>query len=111
MQCLYCKKRLGLFASKKRQFCSELHEVAYHDEQSGLAMRRVLDPLFTAAAKTPQVRTAPTPPPPSQPVEAEPESRPALKAAPVLEVPAPAQGGFCLRQQLPKPAAPDLAAA
>ena len=47
MICLYCKKRLGLFAGKKK-FCSELHEVAYNDEQSGLAMRRVLDPLFAA---------------------------------------------------------------
>jgi hypothetical protein len=47
MQCLYCKKKLGLFASRKRPFCSEQHEVAFNDEQAGLAMRRVLDPLFT----------------------------------------------------------------
>ena len=59
MQCLYCKKRLGLFASKKFPYCSELHEVAYHDEMSGLALRRVLDPLFTAPVKSPPLRTTP----------------------------------------------------
>ena len=36
MQCLYCHKRLGIFASKKQRFCSELHEVAYNDEQTGV---------------------------------------------------------------------------
>lgn len=51
MECLYCHKRLGFFASKKRPFCSELHEVAYQDEQQGLALRRVLDPLFTEPAR------------------------------------------------------------
>jgi hypothetical protein len=46
MQCLYCNKRLGLLSFKKRPFCSEPHEVAYHDEQSEVAMRRMMDPLF-----------------------------------------------------------------
>ncbi len=59
MQCLYCKKKLGLFASKKRQFCSQQHEVAYHDEQSGLALRRVLDPLFTEPARKTPLQPAP----------------------------------------------------
>jgi hypothetical protein len=52
MQCLYCEKRLGLFArlglfTWKRPFCSEQHAVAYQDQQSGMAMSRVLDPRFT----------------------------------------------------------------
>ena len=60
MECLYCHKKLGLFASKKRPFCSELHEVAYHDEQAGVALRRVLDPLFTEPVqKAPLPRPAP----------------------------------------------------
>jgi len=49
MQCLYCKKRLGLFASKKRPFCSKLHEDWFHDEQSGTAIRRLLEPFPEAA--------------------------------------------------------------
>ena len=54
MQCLYCKKKLGLFASKKRRSARQQHEVAYNDEQAGLALRRVLDPLLTEPArKTP----------------------------------------------------------
>ncbi len=46
MQCLYCKKRLGLFASEKRPFCSEAHEVAHQDAQSGFALLRLMDPMF-----------------------------------------------------------------
>jgi hypothetical protein len=56
MQCLYCKTRLGLFASRKRPFCSELHEVAYQEEHAEVAMRRVLDPMFTAPVKRPPLR-------------------------------------------------------
>jgi hypothetical protein len=46
MQCLYCSKRLGLFASRKRPFCSESHQVAYQYQLSVAAMRRVLDPIY-----------------------------------------------------------------
>jgi len=60
VECLYCKKRLGMFASKKSPFCSELHEVAYHDEQAGLALRRVMDPSFANSDPPPPLRlTAP----------------------------------------------------
>jgi hypothetical protein len=59
MRCLYCNKRLGLFSSKRRLFCSELHETAYHDERSGLAMRRVLDPLFTVLVEPPAIPATP----------------------------------------------------
>src|SRR5258708_13119384 len=45
MQCLYCQKKLGMFASKKRPFCSKLHEDWYQDEQSGSAVRRLLEPF------------------------------------------------------------------
>jgi hypothetical protein len=48
MQCLYCHKRLGLFASKKRPFCSQQHEDRYHREQVGSALRRLLAPLEEA---------------------------------------------------------------
>jgi hypothetical protein len=51
MQCLYCKKQLGLFASKKRPFCSEEHEVVHQTERTMLALRRVLDPLLTIPVK------------------------------------------------------------
>ena len=36
MHCLYCKKRLWLFFSKERVFCSNRHEVAYNDELSAM---------------------------------------------------------------------------
>jgi hypothetical protein len=36
MHCLYCKKRLWPFFSKKRVFCSNRHEAAYHDELSAM---------------------------------------------------------------------------
>ena len=61
MECLYCHKRLGFFASKKRPFCSELHEVAYQDEQQGLALRRVLDPLFTDPVRKAPLQQGPPP--------------------------------------------------
>jgi hypothetical protein len=44
MHCLYCKKRLWLFFSKQRVFCSNRHEVAYNDELA--AMNRLIE--FTA---------------------------------------------------------------
>ncbi len=100
MQCLYCNKRLGLFASKKRPFCSELHEVAYQDEQSGVAMRRVMDPLFTLPVKASPLRVGPQEqkaPPAESASEAEPPP-----------APDPEQCGF-LEQGLPPPVAPDLA--
>jgi hypothetical protein len=58
MHCLYCKKRLWLFFSKDRQFCSALHEAAYHDELS--AMNRLLefkDPEERPALPAPRNRT------------------------------------------------------
>src|SRR3984957_13564338 len=36
MHCLYCNKRLWLFFSKERLFCSKLHEAAYYDELSAM---------------------------------------------------------------------------
>jgi hypothetical protein len=41
MYCLYCKKRLWMFFSKERLFCSKLHEAAYHDGLS--AMNRLME--------------------------------------------------------------------
>src|SRR5580693_9258376 len=41
MHCLYCKKRLWLFFSKEREFCSKLHEATYHEELS--AMNRLME--------------------------------------------------------------------
>ncbi len=67
MQCLYCKRKLGLFASKKRPFCSEQHAVAYQDEQAGLALRRVMDPLFTAPAEKVPLQPGPRNPPAAKP--------------------------------------------
>src|SRR5271170_5247154 len=52
MHCLYCKKRLWLFFSKERLFCSKLHEAAYHNEQSGSAMRRLME--FTVPVEPPK---------------------------------------------------------
>jgi hypothetical protein len=46
MHCLYCNKRLWLFFSKERVFCSKLHEAAYHDGLS--AMNRLME--FTTVA-------------------------------------------------------------
>lgn len=59
MQCLYCKKKLGLFASKKRQFCSEDHEAAYNEEQASIALQRVLDPMFTGRLQKQPLQPAP----------------------------------------------------
>jgi hypothetical protein len=50
MHCLYCNKRLWLFFSKERRFCSKLHEAAYHDEL--LAMHRLME--FTVPAEPPK---------------------------------------------------------
>jgi len=62
MYCLYCNKRLGLFASRKRPFCSESHESAYHNEQAGLALRRIMDPIFTKSGQkaAPQAASRPS---------------------------------------------------
>ena len=49
MHCLYCKKRLWLFFSKKRVFCSKVHETAYHEELS--AMNRLRE--FTLLVEQP----------------------------------------------------------
>jgi hypothetical protein len=67
MQCLYCEKRLGLFAWK-RPFCSAQHEVAYQDQQSGIAMSRVLDPRFTGPVFAGTQKD--TPPPEQKPPRA-----------------------------------------
>jgi hypothetical protein len=50
MHCLYCHKRLWLFFSKERLFCSKLHEAAYYDELS--AMDRLME--FTVPAEPPK---------------------------------------------------------
>jgi hypothetical protein len=63
MQCLYCQKRLGLFASKKRPFCSEAHETAHHDAQSGLALLRLLDPMFMNSDPPPPLSATEEPTP------------------------------------------------
>jgi hypothetical protein len=49
MHCLYCHKRLWLFFSKERAFCSKLHEAAYYDELS--AMNRLME--FTVPVEPP----------------------------------------------------------
>jgi hypothetical protein len=50
MHCVYCKKRLWLPSSRKRRFCSELHEAAYHNELS--AMNRLME--FTVPVEPPK---------------------------------------------------------
>src|ERR1700722_8214717 len=50
MHCLYCHKRLWLFFSKERLFCSKLHEAAYYDQLS--AMDRLME--FTVPAEPPK---------------------------------------------------------
>src|SRR5438132_10544225 len=84
MQCLYCQKRLGIFASKKRQFCSQLHEDWYQEEQSGSAIRRLLDPLTPAEYAAVQSTPKPVVVAPAVP------EAPAITADPVEEQPAPA---------------------
>src|SRR5579863_301611 len=102
MNCLYCNKRLGFFASKKRAFCSEVHEVAYHDEQAGLAMRRVMDPMFTAPVKAPPLILTPAQKAP--PAEADSEAPSFRRES------SPPQGRY-LHQGFPKPVPFDTAAA
>src|SRR5271154_120955 len=51
MNCLYCKKRLWMYFSKKPPFCSKVHEAAYHDEMS--AMRRLVE--YTVPFGTPAI--------------------------------------------------------
>jgi hypothetical protein len=89
MHCLYCNKRLGLFSFKKKPFCSSLHEVAYHDEQSGLALRRVMDPTFAVPERPPAIPAAPdqTPvlPVTVVPLEAEPFSEPVQSPSVTLD--------------------------
>ena len=84
MQCLYCKKKLGLFASKKKPFCSDLHEVAYQDELAGLALRRVMDPLFTDPVQKAPLQMPPRPPSPPVQEEKRAESLAQPVAAPQL---------------------------
>jgi len=103
MQCLYCDKRLGLFSFKKRPFCSELHEVAYHDERSGLAMRRVLDPLFMVLQSPPSIPATPDLKLPQ--IDREPT------IPPVQRVAVSWLCNLVVEQGRPKPVAPDLAAA
>jgi hypothetical protein len=102
MQCLYCKTRLRLFASKKRPFCSESHEIAYQSEQAGLAMRRVLDPMFTAPVKPPPL--------PVTPELKRPAAEVASKTVPLRPRPDPPQCNL-LKQRFPGPVPPELAAA
>src|SRR5258708_38411396 len=82
MQCLYCHKRLGLFASKKRPFCSQLHEEWYQDEQSGSLIRRLRDPFEFAPpqspASEPETVLASTIEPEAPPQSRAPEPEPAL---------------------------------
>jgi hypothetical protein len=50
MYCLYCKKRLWMFFSKERLFCSKLHEAAYQDGLS--AMNRLME--FSVPVESPK---------------------------------------------------------
>jgi hypothetical protein len=100
MECLYCHKRLGLFAFMKGPFCSESHEVAYQDQQSTLAIRRVLDPLLSLPPKAPPLSLMPQPESPTGVVSA---------TVAIASASAPAQGAY-LRQRRPRAIAPDLAA-
>jgi hypothetical protein len=81
MHCLYCNKRLWLLFSKKRLFCSKLHEVAYQD---GLAVMRRLMELA---------------------VPVEPPANP-----PIPPIAAPALRNFVIERGGPKPIPPDPAA-
>jgi hypothetical protein len=98
MHCLYCNKRLWLFFSKERLFCSKLHEAAYYDELS--AMDRLME--FTVPAE-----------PPKGPASAEQkrsqrehESRVPM----VWPVDVPPLCNFVGELGRPKPVAPELAA-
>jgi hypothetical protein len=65
MECLFCKKPLGLFASlrlfasRKHPFCSKAHQVAYQAGQTMSAMRRVMDPMFEDSVEPLPVRVTP----------------------------------------------------
>ena len=83
MKCLYCNKKLGLFASRKRPFCGEQHEVAYTDEQAGLAMRRVMDPLFTEPIKKAPLQVS------NRPAQVEPPLKPRFDEDPSVRAAAP----------------------
>jgi hypothetical protein len=105
MHCLYCKKRLWLFFSKERLFCSSLHEAAYHDEMS--AMNRLVE--FTVAVG----------PPPDGPTTAdqkrtqrERESRVPLMTAMTMAWPdvVPPLSNFVLERDRPQPVPCDLPA-
>ena len=57
MRCLYCQKRLwNPFA--KSQFCTPLHESWFREEQSGEAIRRLLEPAHAVAAPSAPVVAA-----------------------------------------------------
>ncbi|MGD0133867.1 MAG: hypothetical protein ABSE57_17595 [Bryobacteraceae bacterium] len=105
MHCLYCKKRLWLFFSKERLFCSSLHEAAYHDELS--AMNRLVE--FTVTAE----------PPPNGPATAdqkrtqrERESRLPMLTAMTMASPAavPPLCSFVVERGQPQPVPCDLPA-
>src|SRR5277367_4389467 len=64
MYCLYCKKRLWMFFSKERLFCSKLHEAAYQDGLS--AVNRLME--FTASPEPPKSPATPVCPAPVQPL-------------------------------------------
>jgi len=111
MQCLYCQKKLGMFASRKRPFCSQSHEESYYDEQSGTALRRLLEPLqedhqaletLDTAAKP---QTSAAEPPIAQRLIAEPVPEP------VAEFEPPLQPGFALLPSGISPPPPQLAEA
>jgi len=97
MHCLYCNKRLWLFFSKKRLFCSKLHQVAYHDELS--AMNRLME--FTVLEEPSAI-----PAPRNQKLS---KIDSAYKTSPIPPVAAPPLCNFVV-QPGPKPALPDLPA-
>src|SRR5712692_11798786 len=105
MQCLYCHKRLGLFASRKHPFCSEVHEDWYQDEQSGSLIRRLLEPLedpppFPVPESEPVLASAIAPEPQPMPIAGV-EPAPASHLA---ESPEPPR--LELIEQLPTPRCP-----
>jgi hypothetical protein len=73
-------------------------QVAYYDEQSGSAIRRVMDPMFTVSV-TPQTIPAT---PDQEPFQIDHESK-----TPVLPVAVPALRNFVVEQGRPKPVPPD----
>jgi hypothetical protein len=95
MHCLYCKKRLWLFFIKG-PFCSKLHEVAYHDEQSGAAMHRLMESAIPVE-------------PPAIPAALAQVHRES-KIPRVQPVAVPSLCNFFVERDRPKPVALDLAA-